>query len=135
MIYETKISYENEGKVVKEQYIIENAEANSYPEKLVNLCYAVLDYGKNAADYFNYEYESYPECTLPSYFDAEPEITSQAGIHKGSVVKGIAATQMFILSKATMRLTFKDDLGDVYVVSSKVTKANGEEVSLNAEIT
>lgn len=26
MIYETKISYENEGKVVKEQYIIENAE-------------------------------------------------------------------------------------------------------------
>ena len=26
MIYEAKISYENEGKVVKEQYIIENAE-------------------------------------------------------------------------------------------------------------
>ena len=26
MIFETKISYENEGKVVKEQYIIENAE-------------------------------------------------------------------------------------------------------------
>ena len=26
MIYETKVSYENEGKVSKEQYIIENAE-------------------------------------------------------------------------------------------------------------
>ncbi len=116
-------------------YIIKNAAANNYSNELVNLCYAVLDYGKNAADYFKYSYDEYPSYTLPSDFDAEPEITSQAGIDKGSVVTGIAATQMFILSKATMRLTFKDDLSSVKVVSAKVTKANGEEVSLNAEIT
>ena len=102
------------------EYIIANAEANNYPAKLVNLCYAVLDYGKNAADYFNYSYDAYPEYTLPSNFDAEPEIASQAGIKKGSVVTGIASTQMFILSKATMRLTFKDDLSNVEVVSAKI---------------
>ena len=102
---------------------------------LKTLCYSILDYGKNAADYFEYAYDEYPSYTLPPYFDAEPEITSQAGIKKGSVVTGIASTQMFILSKATMRLTFKDDLSNVEVVSAKVTKANGEEVSLNAEIT
>ncbi len=102
------------------KYIIENAETNGYSDKLVNLCYAVLDYGKNAADYFNYEYAAYPEYTLPSYFDAEPDITSQAGIKKGSVVTGIASTQMFILSKATMRLTFRDDLSSVEVVSAKI---------------
>ncbi len=102
------------------EYIIANAEANNYPAKLVNLCYAVLDYGKNAADYFNYSYDAYPEYTLPSYFDAEPEIASQAGIKKGDVVTGIASTQMFILSKATMRLTFKDDLSAVEVVSAKI---------------
>ncbi len=102
------------------KYIIENAEANGYSDKLVNLSYAVLDYGKNAADYFNYEYAAYPEYTLPSYFDAEPEIESNAGIKKGSVVTGIASTQMYILSKATMRLTFKDDLSSVEVVSAKI---------------
>ena len=100
--------------------MIENAAANGYSDELVNLCYAVLDYGKNAADYFDYEYEAYPSYTLPSYFDADPEITSQAGIKKGSVVTGIASTQMFILSKATMHLTFKDDLSSVEVVSAKI---------------
>ena len=102
------------------EYIIKNAEANGYSDKLVNLSYAVLDYGKNAADYFNYEYAAYPEYTLPSYFNAEPEIDSKAGIKKGSVVTGIASTQMFILSKATMRLTFRDDLSSVEVVSAKI---------------
>ena len=98
--------------------VIKNA--SNYSTELVNLCYAVLDYGKNAADYFEYAYDEYPSYTLPSYFDAEPEITSQAGIKKGSVVTGIASTQMFILSKATMRLTFKDDLSAVEVVSAKI---------------
>jgi hypothetical protein len=117
-------------------YIIKNAAANNYSNELVNLCYAVLDYGKNAADYFEYSYSEYPSYTLPSDFDAEPNITSQAGIHYGTVAtNGIASTQMFILSKATMRLTFKDDLSDVYVVSAKVTNAIGEEISLNADIT
>ncbi len=107
-------------------YIIKNKDAEDgrgnklYTNELVNLCYAVLEYGKNAADYFNYEYEAYPEYTLPEYFNQEVSITSQAGIKKGSVVTGIASTQMFILSKATMRLTFKDDLSAVEVVSAKV---------------
>lgn len=115
------------------EYIIENAAANDYPEKLVTLCYAVLEYGKNAAEYFNYEYEAYPSYELPSYFNEAVSITSQAGISKGSVVTGIASTQMFILSKATMRLTFKDDLSGLEVVSVKV---NGEpRVGLTAEIT
>lgn len=110
------------------KYIIDNAEANGYSDKLVNLSYAVLDYGKNAADYFSYEYAAYPEYTLPSYFNAEPEIESKAGIKKGDVVTGIASTQMFILSKATMRLTFTDDLSSVDIVSAKI----GENV-LSAE--
>ena len=101
-------------------YIIKNATANGYSNELVNLCYAVLDYGKNAADYFNYSYDEYPSYNLPSYFNAEPEIDSKAGIKKGSVVTGIASTQMFILSKATMRLTFRDDLSSVEVVSAKI---------------
>ncbi len=107
-------------------YIIKNKDAEDgrgdklYTNELVNLCYAVLEYGKNAADYFNYEYEAYPEYTLPEYFNQEVSITGQAGIKKGSVVTGIASTQMFILSKATMRLTFKDDLSAVKVVSAKV---------------
>ncbi len=107
-------------------YIIKNKDAEDgrgdklYTNELVNLCYAVLEYGKNAADYFNYEYEAYPEYTLPEYFNQEVSITSQAGIKKGSVVTGITSTQMFILSKATMRLTFKDDLSAVEVVSAKV---------------
>ncbi len=64
----------------------------------------------NQKSYFNYDYEAYPEYTLPSYFSGEPEIISQAGIKKGSVVTRIASAQMFILSKATMRITFTDDL-------------------------
>ena len=113
-------------------YIIKNATANGYSNELVNLCYAVLDYGKNAADYFHYEYEAYPQYTLPDYFAVEPEITSQAGIHKGSVVTKIDATQMFILSKATMRLTFKDDLSALTV---GVPTIDGEtRPGLSAEI-
>ena len=93
----------------------------------------MLDYGKNAADYFNYSYEAYPEYTLPSYFNAEPEIESKAGIKKGDVVTGIASTQMFILSKATMRLTFKDDISGLSVTGIKV---DGKETDrIRAEIT
>ena len=116
------------------KYIIENAEANGYSDKLVNLSYAVLDYGKNAADYFNYEYAAYPEYILPDYFNEEVTITSQAGIHRGSVVKGrIASTQMFILSNATMRITFSDDISELTVGDPTI---DGEtRAGLSAEIT
>ena len=100
-------------------YFVSRIGEEKIPD-LKTLCYSILDYGKNAADYFNYEYEAYPKYTLPSYFNAEPEITSHAGIKKGDVVTGVASTQMFILSKATMRLTFKDDLSSVEVVSAKI---------------
>ena len=105
------------------KYIIENASANGYSDKLVNLCYTALEYGKNAINYFGYEYPSditYPEYTLPNEFNATPEITSQAGIRKGDTVTGIASTQMFIISNATMRLTFKDDMSSLNIESVKV---------------
>ena len=101
------------------KYIIDNAAANGYSEKLVDLCYSVLDYGKTASDYFSYG-TPYSDYTLPEKFSAVPEITSQAGLKKGDVVTGIASTQMFILSKATMRITFKDDISALEVVSAKV---------------
>ena len=101
------------------KYIIDNATENNYPDSLVDLCYTALEYGYTAADYFNYSAE-YPEYTLPEKFNAEPSITSQAGISYGSVVTGIQSTQMYILSKATMRLTFKDDISALTVTSVKV---------------
>ncbi len=110
------------------KYIIDNAVANGYPAKLVDLCYTVLEYGKTAADYFNYTVE-YPAYTLPETFNAEPSVISQAGISYGSVVTGIASTQMYILSKATMRLTFKDDISALTVTSVKVGGSTSNHIA------
>ncbi len=96
------------------KYIIDNAAANGYSDKLVDLCYTVLEYGKTAKDYFDYSSDAaYPEYTLPEKYAAVPTIESSASATYGDVVTGITGTQVYILSKATLRLILAGDAGDL----------------------
>ena len=89
----------------------------------------MLEYGKTAKDYFNYSSDAaYPEYTLPAKYAQVPTIESSASAAYGDTVTGVTGTQVYILSKATLRLILAGDAGELTATAT----VNGK--SLDAEL-